>query len=45
MKDNEGQWVVMVRVCLLGGGGRGAVKDNEGQWVVMVRVCLVGGGG
>ena len=21
VKDNEGQWVVMVRVCLVGGGG------------------------
>ena len=46
VRDNEGQWMVMVRVCLVGGGGdRGAVRDNEGQWVVMVRVCLVGGGG
>ena len=48
MRDNKGQWVVMDRVCLVGGGGgRGAVKDNEGQWVVMDRVCLVeaGGGG
>ena len=47
VRDNEGQWVVMVRVCLVegGGGGRGAVRDNEGQWVVMDRVCLVGGGG
>ena len=45
VRDNEGQWVVMVRICLVGGGGRGAVRDNEGQWVVMDRVCLVGGGG
>ena len=21
VRDNEGQWVVMVRVCLVGGGG------------------------
>ena len=31
-RDNEGQWVVMVRVCFVeGGGGRGAVRDHEGQ--------------